>query len=120
MKFFEELGWRHRDARLGLEYIAARLTAAATRGRAYVSLRRDGNGPGWLDVDQDGWLTMLRAMLGDPHTDYAETARGRGMLLRLCSGERPRRPLPGSRPGRCGRGGGPGRPVTKEAGDSHV
>ena len=30
---------------------------------------------------------MLRAMLGDPHIDYAETARGRGILLRLVTGE---------------------------------
>ncbi|WP_460834041.1 hypothetical protein [Nocardioides hungaricus] len=85
--FFEELGWRHRDARLGLEYIAARLDRCGDPRTAYASLRRDGNGPGWLDVDQNGWLTMLRALLGDPHTDYADTTRGRGILLRLCSGE---------------------------------
>lgn len=85
--FFVELGWVHRTARLGLEYIAARLDRCGDPRTAYVSLRRDGNGPGWLDVDQDGWLTMLRAMLGDPHTDYAETARGRGILLRLVTGD---------------------------------
>lgn len=87
VKFFEELGWRHRDAKLGLEYIAARLDRCGDPRTAYVSLRRDGNGPGWLDVDQDGWLTMLRAMLGDPHIDYVDTDRGRGILLRLCTGE---------------------------------
>lgn len=87
VKFFVELGWVHRTARLGLEYIAARLDRCGDPRTAYVSLRRDGNGPGWLDVDQVGWLTMLRAMLGDPHPDYAETARGRGILLRLVTGE---------------------------------
>ena len=87
VKFFVELGWRHRDARLGLEYIAARLDRCGDPRTAYISLRRDGNGPGWLDVDQHGWLTMLRVMLGDPHVDYADTDRGRGILLRLCSGE---------------------------------
>jgi hypothetical protein len=87
VKFFVELGWMHRTARLGLEYIAARLDRCGDPRTAYVSLRRDGNGPGWLDVDQDAWLAMLRAMLGDPHTDYAETARGRGLLLRLVTGE---------------------------------
>ena len=87
VKFFEESSWRERDARLGLEYIAARLDRCGDPRTAYVSLRRDGNGPGWLDVDQDGWLTMLRVMLGDPHTDYQGTDRARGVLLRLCSGE---------------------------------
>jgi len=87
VRLFVELGWRHRDARLGLEYIAARLDRCGDPRKAYVSLRRDGNGPGWLDLDQDGWLTMLRAMLGDPHIDYVDTDRGRGILLRLCSGE---------------------------------
>ena len=86
-KFFVELGWVHRTVRLGLEYIAARLDRCGDPRTAYVSLRRDGNGPGWLDVDQEAWLTMLRAMLGDPHADYAETARGRGILLRLLTGE---------------------------------
>lgn len=87
VRFFEELGWMPHTARLGVEYIAARLDRCGDPTTAYVSLRRDGNGPGWLDVDQDGWLTMLRAILGDPHTDYAETARGRGILLRLVTGE---------------------------------
>ena len=87
VRFFVELGWVHRTARLGLEYIAARLDRCGDPRTAYVSLRRDGNGPGWLDVDQKGWLTMLRAMLGDPRTDYAGTARGRGILLRLVTGE---------------------------------
>lgn len=86
VKFFVELGWVHRTARLGLEYVAARLDRCGDPRTAYVSLRRDGNGPGWLDVDQDGWLTMLRAILGDPHVDYAETSRGRGILLRLVTG----------------------------------
>jgi hypothetical protein len=87
VEFFVELGWVQRTARLGLEYIAARLDRCGDPRTAYVSLRRDGNGPGWLDINQDSWLTMLRAMLGDPRTEYAETARGHGLLLRLVTGE---------------------------------
>ncbi|MFT4264106.1 MAG: hypothetical protein QM572_12040 [Nocardioides sp.] len=87
VKFFEELGWRRRDAELGLDYIAARLARCGDPRTAYVSLRRDGNGPGWLDVDQNGWLTMLRTLLGDPRKDYEGTGRGRGVLLRLCTGD---------------------------------
>ena len=52
MRFFVELGWPERAARLGLEYIAARLIRCRQPKTAYVSLRRDGDGPGWLDVDQ--------------------------------------------------------------------
>lgn len=87
VEFFVELGWVRRTARLGLEYIAARLDRCGDPRTAYASLRRDGNGPGWLDIEQDAWLTMLRAMLGDPHSDFAETTRGRGLLLRLVTGE---------------------------------
>ncbi|MGK2855271.1 MAG: hypothetical protein ACSLE3_14405 [Microbacteriaceae bacterium] len=87
VRFFTELGWMPHTARLGLEYIAARLDRCGDPKTAYVSLRRDGNGPGWLDVDQHGWLTMLRVMLGDPRADFAGTSRARGILLRLVTGE---------------------------------
>ena len=118
--FFEELGWRHRDARLGLEYIAARLDRCGDPKTAYVSLRRDGNGPGWLDVDQDGWLTMLRATLGNPHADYAETARGRGLLLRLCTGEHLPDLFQDHVLADAVEAAAPVAPVVREAGDSHV
>jgi hypothetical protein len=120
VKFFGELGWRHRDARLGLEYIAARLDRCGDPKTAYVSLRRDGNGPGWLDVDQDGWLTMLRAMLGDPHTDYAETARGRGILLRLCTGQHLSDLFEDHVLADAVESAAPVAPVAKKAGESHV
>lgn len=87
VKFFVELGWLERTARLGLEYIAARLMRSGERPIAYVSLRRDGNGPGLLDIDHAAWLTVLRAVLGNPHNDYAGTAKGEGMLQRLVTGE---------------------------------
>lgn len=87
VKFFVELGWQQRTARLSLEYIAARLDRCGDPRIAYSSLRRDGNGPGLLDVEQDAWLTVLRAVLGDPHRDFDGTAKGNGMLLRLVTGE---------------------------------
>ena len=87
LTFFKELGWRDREARLGLEYIAARLSRCGDPRIALQSLRREGNGPGQLDIAQDAWLAVLRAVLGDPHPDYEGTAAGRGMLLRLCSGD---------------------------------
>jgi len=120
VKFFEELGWRHRDARLGLEYIAARLDRCGNPKTAYVSLRRDGNGPGWLDVDQDGWLTMLRATLGNPHADYAGTARGRGLLLRLCTGEHLPDLFQDHVLADAIEAAAPVAPVVREAGDRHV
>lgn len=87
VKFFVDLGWPPSTARLGLEYVAARLDRCGDPRSAYVSLRRDGNGPALLDVDQAAWLTVLRAMLGDPHKDLTGTAKGRGILLRLVTGE---------------------------------
>ena len=120
VKYFEELGWVPRTARLGLEYIAARLDRCADPKTAYVSLRRDGSGPGWLDVDQDGWLTMLRAMLGDPHANYAETARGRGLLLRLCTGEHLPDLFQDHVLADAVEAAAPVAPVIREAGDSHV
>lgn len=87
VKFFMELGWLPRDARLGIEYIAARLGRCGDPRTALQSLRREGNGPGQLDIEQDAWLAVLRAVLGDPHPDFEGTAKGRGLLLRLVTGE---------------------------------
>lgn len=87
VRFFVELGWQPRTARLGLEYIAARLSRCGDPRSAYVSLRRDGNGPGLLDVDQEAWLIVLRAILGNPHKDFTGTAKGNGLFLRLVTGE---------------------------------
>lgn len=118
--FFKELGWRDRDARLGLECIAARLSQCGDPRKAYVSLRRDGTGPGWPDVDQYGWLTMLRAVLGDPHIDYANTDRGRGILLRLCSGEVLADLFDDRRLADAVEAIAPNQPVPKQADKSHV
>ncbi|PKH41724.1 hypothetical protein SAMN05192575_109151 [Nocardioides alpinus] len=87
IQFFVELGWSHRTARLGLEYIAARLIRTGTRLSAFESLRRDGNGPALLDVDHRSWLAVLRGVLGNQHRDRSHTSEGRGILLRLMSGE---------------------------------
>ena len=87
VRFFVELGWLERTARLGLEIIAARLIRCKERPAAYVSLRRDGTGPGVLDIDYEAWLTVLRAVLGNQHHDFAGTAKGHGILQRLVSGE---------------------------------
>ncbi len=120
VKFFTELRWRERDARLGLEYIAARLDRCGDPRTAYISLRRDGNGPGWLDVDQHGWLTMLRVMLGDPHADYQGTDRARGILLRLCSGENLDDLFADDALADAVESIAPVHPAAKQAGESHV
>jgi hypothetical protein len=86
---FIDLGWAERTARLGLEFIAARLIRTRTRLSAFESLRRDGHGPALLDIDHDAWLTVLRAVLGNQHPDRVHTAEGRGIFLRLLIGERP-------------------------------
>ena len=88
VEFFVELGWLPRTARLGLEYIAARLIRTGTRLGAFESLRRDGNGQAMLDIDHEAWLTVLRCVLGNHHPDRAHTAEGRGIFLRLLIGER--------------------------------
>lgn len=86
---FVELGWLKRTARLGLEYIAARLIRTGNRLSAFESLRRDGHGPALLDVSHDAWLTVLRAVLGNQHPDRVHRAEGRGVFLRLLIGEHP-------------------------------
>jgi hypothetical protein len=120
VKFFEELRWPERDARLGLEYIAARLDRCGDPRIAYISLRRDANGPGWLDVDQHGWLTMLRVVLGDPGVDYQGTDRARGILLRLCSGENLDDLFADDALADAVESIAPVHPVAKRVGESHV
>ena len=60
-------------------------------GRPAVYRTRDA-GRSWTRRDaglplERAWLTVLRAMLGDPHKDLTGTAKGRGILLRLVTGE---------------------------------
>jgi hypothetical protein len=89
VQIFVDLGWLDLTARLGLEYIAARLIRTGNRMSAFESLRRDGHGPALLDIDHSAWLTVLRAVLGNQHPDRVVTAAGRGIFLRLLIGERP-------------------------------
>lgn len=87
VKFFVDLGWPPSTARLGMEYIAARLSRCGKPEIAFKSLRREGDGPGFLDIGQNAWLDVLRAVLGDPHPDFDGTARSHGLLKRLAMGE---------------------------------
>ena len=83
---FVELGWPERAARIGLEYICSRVITSGDRAAAYESLRRDKHARALLELDQESWLDVLRAVLGNPNPDYAATAAGRGILLRLLIG----------------------------------
>lgn len=83
---FVELGWPERAARIGLEYICSRVIRSGDRIAAYESLRRDQHARAMLELDQDSWLDVLRVVLGNPSPDYAATAAGRGVLLRLLIG----------------------------------
>jgi hypothetical protein len=85
---FVELGWPERAARIGLEYICSRVMRSGDRPAAYESLRRDRHARALLELDQESWLDVLRAVLGNPSPDYAGTAAGRGVLLRLLIGHR--------------------------------
>ena len=84
---FVELGWPEHAARIGLEYIAARLIRAGSRPGAFESLRRDRHAQALLDLGQESWLQVLRAVLGTQHPDRIHTGSGRGMFLRLLLGE---------------------------------
>lgn len=83
---FVELGWPERAARIGLEYICSRVMRSGDRPAAYESLRRDRHARALLELDQESWLDLLRAVLGNPSPDYTGTAAGRGLLLRLLIG----------------------------------
>lgn len=83
---FVELGWPERAARIGLEYICSRVIRSGDRPAAYESLRRDRHARALLELDQESWLDLLRAVLGNPGPDYTGTAAGSGVLLRLLIG----------------------------------
>lgn len=83
---FVDLGWPERAARIGLEYICSRVIRSGDRPAAYESLRRDRHARALLELDQESWLNVLRAVLGNPSPDYTATAAGRGVLLRLLIG----------------------------------
>lgn len=83
---FVELGWPEGAARIGLEYICSRVMRSGDRPAAYESLRRDLHARALLELDQESWLDVLRAVLGNPSPDYTATAAGRGVLLRLLIG----------------------------------
>ncbi len=83
---FVELGWPETAARIGLEYICSRVMTSGDRFAAYESLRRDQHARALLELDQESWLDVLRAVLGNPGPDYTGTAAGRGVLLRLLMG----------------------------------
>ena len=80
---FTYLGWPEGTARTGIEYICTRLAESANRVSAFESLRRDYQARALLDIPGPSWLTMLRAVLGNPDPDLAHTSTGRGVLLRL-------------------------------------
>lgn len=86
---FVELGWPQHAARIGLEYIAARLIRTGSRHGAFESLRRDRHAQALLDIHQEAWLQVLRAVLGNQHPDRVHTSAGRGMFLRLLIGQQP-------------------------------
>lgn len=84
---FVELGWPEHAARFALEYICARAIRSGDRVAAYESLRRDHEAKACLELNQASWLSVLRAVLGNPGPDHKATAAGRGILLRLLIGE---------------------------------
>lgn len=86
VEFFVDLGWPPNSARLGMEYIAARLSRCGKPEIAYKSLLREGDGPGFLDIGQRAWIDVLRAVLGDAHPDFAGTTRSRGLLKQAAMG----------------------------------
>jgi len=86
VEVFTVLGWPADTARTGIEYICNRLMRAGSRPAAFEALRRDPHAQALLDLDQRGWLAMLRAVLGNQHRDRVRTCAGRGLLLLLLSG----------------------------------
>ena len=86
VEFFVDLGWPVASARLAMEYIAARLSRCGKPEIAYKSLLREGDGPGFLDIGQEAWIDVLRAVLGDSHSDFEGTTRSHGLLKRAALG----------------------------------
>lgn len=83
VEVFVELGWPEETARAGIEYVCNRLMSSDSRPTAFEYLRRDRHARALFDLDQRCWLSLLRAVLGNPHPDRAHTAAGRGLLLLL-------------------------------------
>lgn len=86
VEFFVDLGWPPTSARLAMEYIAARLSRCGKPEIAYKSLLREGDGPGFLDIGQEAWIDVLRAVLGDSHPDFEGTKRSQGLLKQAAMG----------------------------------
>lgn len=84
---FTLLGWPVDRARGGVEYVCGRLADAPSRASAYEALRRDYAARALLDVPQQAWMAMLRALLGYCNPVQAHTTASRGILLRLLIGE---------------------------------
>ena len=84
-----ELGWSAVAACGCIEYICSRLIHTGSRESAFESLRRDHHIEAFLDLDHDGWMAVLRVVLGNQQTDFKHTAIGRGVLLLLLMGYLP-------------------------------
>lgn len=87
IRLLTALGWAEEVARAGVELVAERLADAGSRASAFEALRRDHQARAWLDLTQRSWMALLRFVLGNPDPAYAATPAGRGVLLRLASGE---------------------------------
>ena len=104
--FFVELGWPRTVRGSGWSTSPRGSIAAASHEIAYESLRRDGNGPGLLDVDQDAWLTCCGRCSATSTPTTSTQSRSRGILRRRCNGRASRatcsrtrpRPMPSRRP----------------------
>lgn len=81
------LGWPTDVAQSGVEQICDALIRTGARHTAFETLRRDKQIRVLLDVSAESWMTLLRAMLGNPEPMYAATSTGRGVLMRLLIGE---------------------------------
>jgi hypothetical protein len=85
--FFTLLDWPPATARAGIEHVCGALTRTGTRQTTYEALRRDKHAQALLDIPRASWTALLKALLGNPHPAYAATTAGRGVLLRLLTGE---------------------------------
>lgn len=81
------IGWEPELARAAVECICARLAESASRAGAYESLRRDRHARALLDIPAPSWYRLLRIVLGSPDAHLTGTNAGRGVLLRLLTGE---------------------------------
>jgi len=87
IRLLTALGWAEEVTQAGVELVAERLADAGSRASAFEALRRDHQARAWLDLTQRSWMALLRFVLGNPDPAYAATPAGRGVLLRLASGE---------------------------------